>query len=640
MKPASPVPAPAVRVGIASTVTDDPPKTGKALSRFSTRRTLALLAALALIPCASAAENDGGWRAQQIPLVEGWNLVWLEVDPEPADTATVFDALITADVLEAVWKFSPAASDDSPGFWLVYDVDAPAFVNTLSVIKGGRGYFIHVNAAHAFTVNGRPIVRGQTLSGSGATLIGASIDATNPPDFGEFFAFGDLGDKITSIHRFDTINDDYELLVNPLINQIDENIGYWVSIDQTFPYKGPIHVSGPHEGCQFRTDGYSKTVIIEVPVSDVDETITVRALPSEIPPNASPTNAGGPDVWLQYRDEDETWQFFPLPPGGVTLTVLAGQSQAGIDLADGGRSPFEIRARRLGLATAYVDDPLTPSLYQGLIEVADSKGNVVVLGAGAEKPSIIGTWTGVIELTDVTPHSAGPNPETAAKPRSSAVVLEIPPPGSPPRLLNKACVALSRDGATMRYAFDPVLFPDVLEFVVQGGGNFHAGDAATATHSILGRYDPVVAGGTPPPPPHPLNPYRHRYNPKHRNGYDITRLITLTLDDSTFNKGELTDLIKNSALIGTYSEQITGLSSEPLVVAGTFRLYRLSNDLGLDARCACGLPNAGDCSSAHSTTGCSDAGCCQLVCESLPECCEVEWVQLCVDEATMICLNP
>jgi hypothetical protein len=80
-------------------------------------------------------------------------------------------------------------------------------------------------------------------------------------------------------------------------------------------------------------------------------------------------------------------------------------------------------------------------------------------------------------------------------------------------------------------------------------------------------------------PEDPLNPYRHRYNPEHRKGYEITRDITIRLEiqpdrladelaglDGTFGPHRLN---------GQYTEVITGVTEDPITVQGTFRLDRL-----------------------------------------------------------------
>lgn len=50
-------------------------------------------------------------------------------------------------------------------------------------------------------------------------------------------------------------------------------------------------------------------------------------------------------------------------------------------------------------------------------------------------------------------------------------------------------------------------------------------------------------------------------------------------------------------------------------------------------------PAPGSCLATHGTPGCDDGLCCEAVCAMDDFCCETQWDQLCVDEATELCLG-
>lgn len=88
---------------------------------------------------------------------------------------------------------------------------------------------------------------------------------------------------------------------------------------------------------------------------------------------------------------------------------------------------------------------------------------------------------------------------------------------------------------------------------------------------------------------HPTNPFRHRRNPAHRGGYDITRRLKLTCSAAT--DGEEFDTTDRGLdrLSGIYEEEVTGLhkplgqSGEfGLKTKGTFVLDRISRDATLN----------------------------------------------------------
>jgi hypothetical protein len=53
--------------------------------------------------------------------------------------------------------------------------------------------------------------------------------------------------------------------------------------------------------------------------------------------------------------------------------------------------------------------------------------------------------------------------------------------------------------------------------------------------------------------------------------------------------------------------------------------------------CAGTCPGSGDCCTAHAGGGCGDAICCELVCLSMPSCCETGWTAACATKAQQIC---
>ena len=51
-------------------------------------------------------------------------------------------------------------------------------------------------------------------------------------------------------------------------------------------------------------------------------------------------------------------------------------------------------------------------------------------------------------------------------------------------------------------------------------------------------------------------------------------------------------------------------------------------------------PAAGSCYHAHASTGCDELDCCESICWLDPFCCDVEWDQLCRDNARLFCVEP
>ena len=519
-------------------------------------------ACIIILTSTSPAHADGGWAEQSIPLQAGWNLVWIEVDPVPDDPAEVLYGLNW----ESVWSFVPGRAAGDRGTWVCNLRGQPAFLNTLTRLQGNRGYFIRTNAPGTLSLIGRPVNRFYRFSMQAPNMFGARLDPGYPPTFAEQLSFPGVLPRVLSIHGWDGSTHTVQLDSDVL----QQDAAWWVEVSQDLPYAGPIQVSAPPEGLQFRTRGYSQTVTIEVPEVPADppsssEVLTVKALPSAVPPLGYPDDAAAGDAsWLQYRDADGEWA--PFPETGATVTIP--------DPADPGASrsqaELEIRCVRAGRAPATIAD--TDSLYQGLIGITDSKGNRVLLAAGMEITPVEGLWVGQARLTDVSVNSLVPNPldpsdplyEAAGTSLNMALILEIPGKGDP-QLLDKVCVESDRDGRTLKFRYNAILFHESVSLTGTLDGN---GTGGSLTGSII--MEDIDA----------LNPYRHRYNPAHLNGYEITRDITLTFaaeDPDPVNAMlGLADSVGDNELVGTYREVISGVSLEPITVEGFFRLFRRS----------------------------------------------------------------
>jgi|GEM_PF-4470117 len=112
------------------------------------------------------------WRTQEITLNPGWNVVFLEIDPEPQNCATVLSGLPIESVrLYARRSAAPQffseprqLTPQSPD-WLVWVGDTfvgPA-LNTQLAMPGGRPYLIKLsgNQSVIWSIRGRPANRPQ-----------------------------------------------------------------------------------------------------------------------------------------------------------------------------------------------------------------------------------------------------------------------------------------------------------------------------------------------------------------------------------------------------------------------------------------------------------------------------------------------
>ncbi len=72
---------------------------------------------------------------------------------------------------------------------------------------------------------------------------------------------------------------------------------------------------------------------------------------------------------------------------------------------------------------------------------------------------------------------------------------------------------------------------------------------------------------------HPLNPFKHKYHPDHRSGFDLTRAITLTFD-SAKDPDDADSGVNTFA--GDYEEVIAGIHKIEIRARGRFTIDRVS----------------------------------------------------------------
>ncbi|MFK7961967.1 MAG: hypothetical protein AB8G96_15745 [Phycisphaerales bacterium] len=522
-------------------------------------RSTNIVAGLGGLFLAAAAAGQGGWERQDLTLEAGWNLVWLEV--EPSDLADDPASVFGPDV-DAVSAFIPGRRAGDRGAWRSWYAAEPAFTANLAEIQGDRGYFVRATSVSSVSIVGRPVRRSRPVAGGAPALFGAAVDAVQRPLVADYFAISDAVDRLSELNAFDTVNGDF-VTVDPGLQAITGGQAAWITTSVDQDYAGPIRLSAAGGGLQFGKTRYGLDLAIEVAEADVDRSVFVDAIASAAPPAGEPFDAGAGDAsWLEYRridplDGTMSWESFDTP-----LEVVIPANQSRVVLA--------LRADRNGRAPACID--IDGGLYQALIEVRDDLGHREIIAAGMEVlDDRTGTWVGevTVDAVNLNAELGGGGPE-GAEPLTFGIILEIAADGTG-RILDQICIATATTvnpdgtaGDNERFTtFGAVLFPEIVELDVQLDGSF------------------------PLPPTHPLNPYRHRYNPLLTEGPDLIRSIDLdiTSEDPTPPNPVYGDLLRESAgnntLVGLYSETISGLSHETITVTGTFRLQRFSERIGL-----------------------------------------------------------
>jgi hypothetical protein len=333
------------------------------------------------------------WRTQEITLNPGWNAVFLEVDPEPRNCATVLSGL----PIESVWLYTRRSA--APQFisdprqltpqspdWLVWVGDASAgpALNTLFAMPGGRPYLVKVsgNQSVIWSIRGRPAIRPQKYEGRAFNFVGFHLDPTVPVSFQSFFA-PNAALNNQAVYDLDATGE-WRLVNNPATANLRPGRAYWVFATAPTEYSGPSSISVDQQSSiAFGPIGRSASLRL-ANLTSATRQYSLRLLPSDPVPITDPTlNAG--NVALGYLPDNGT-AFVPLP-NPLTLNLAARQSDV-----------IELELRRRDMAPFTGPAGAGAAAYQSLLEVTDGFGTrlfLPVTAAGSVEPEgILGAARG------------------------------------------------------------------------------------------------------------------------------------------------------------------------------------------------------------------------------------------------------
>jgi len=552
------------------------------------------------------------WITQNLPLAPGFNPVFVQVTPATNDCDTVFASMPNID---SVWMYNrytktassglaPSATAVGQDHWLMWfpKRSAKSFLGTLSQIRAGQAYMIHVldnSPATTLSLKGIPGLPRTDWIPLDMTLAGGPISEKSPVTFYQLFhdipeLTSDAGSS-SSFYSIDPRVARETQIRNPLATTIVPGRAYWFILNghRDNPYPFSVTALGEMNSVQFLKDGKTSSLVLANSLSTVSAKLHLALLDSETPPAGSPDLAGRVPVAALLVG----------PDGSYTPQLLAG----GVDIT---LAPGETRTLRLGLATAL----LTPTsnsnaTYQGLIEVTESahgyrqlvpvvaevpnsslaKQNLSLLGTGArlrssstattssDAPSS-GLWVGKITLAAVntpgfSPTNSSPdisqNPlSKVASPLDMRVLLHVDSNGVA-RVIQQACFAQFWNGSN----YDTQLYHSATGLV--RGATLTSRVSAPAWPRLpptpmTGTLGSNLSGSLTVPYDDPVNPFVHIYHPDHNNydetytnklgagveSFNVTRNVTFYFG-STIDAGSFSPGVPPMQFTGTNGEYVT-----------------------------------------------------------------------------------
>jgi hypothetical protein len=593
---------------------------------MSNRNKSALCLAVAGLWAVSAA---GQWTTQTLNLRAGWTAVFLQVQPNPADCDTIF----AGQPVESVWawngRFSTVQYITDPNALLPGQPDwlnwvAPGNTNRVSAnlfqLQGGRSYLIKATAATTVTVSGQPSLRSPDWLANSFNLVGFPVSSINPPTFQSFFA-PSPAQAGQPVFRLNTAGS-WVQVSSPSTTTLTPDESFWVRSAAASSYPGFLKITFERG----RSLDYGRTLIeqtLRIKNTSSNTTVfTLKTLASGSPPSSSfPALAGG--VPLSYWRTD----FANNQVGWVNLPAQLSSPA----MAPGAEWALRLAVRRADMNSFSLPAGYTDALYQGLLEVTDTRGSRSLIpvsakglrtfGAGSlaakglrpldatQVDPRAGLWVGSVVLTNVNEAAASSVPVPTASQFQFRLLLHVDSAGNT-RLLQKVVLAWTNGIAmTNEQGFTQAASPG--RFVLVTDENLLARFSGSSVRdgTVSGRRFSSAAFAFRDPLPvtrtgpfgdtnatftctvplgfdDALNPFKHRYHPDHNNlddRYsvsvrecpDVTRQISFQFSATPPESADLAGWGDNQ-LGGSYSETITGLHKNAVTTQGTFRLYRAS----------------------------------------------------------------
>jgi hypothetical protein len=549
------------------------------------------------------------WLTQQVPLVAGWNAVYLEVQPEPRSCDEIFG---NRPVL-SVWKWDrhfstiqftvdPATLLPENPDWLMWlpPSDSRSFLNRLFELQGCQAYLIKVapnTAPFTLPIKGRAIIPRLNWYPHELNLVGLPINPKHPPTFSEFFKFTSEVDTSlgygNQLYRLDSTGRGLQI-VQPARDRPQPGVAYWIACAGVPKQMSVIHVTPQGGAVDFgRFLSEQDLSIRNVHPTD---TLTVRLQQrtSESPPSIGgyPELAGPVPLAYRFKNSSNTWEWAWFPTTGLSRALAHNEEWV-----------VHLGLSRPDLAP-YTPQGTNGATYQSILEVTDSAESLLIrVPVLAQKASVAGAgtlgahseneglWVGQVFVNEVnapayTTNALLPTPAPASfrllvhvdgYDRASLlqqVVLAWDQSLTDAQHTNGMYALYATDRTVPAQATDlnrisSVAFPPMAPMPLTG--NF----TNTLTGSVTIRFDD------------PVNPFLHRYHPLHDNkDWDFkpyanavesrTIVRDLTLQFLPATNAAPNPMWGVGGVSGIYQETIIGLRAQPIRLQGGFALQRLS----------------------------------------------------------------
>lgn len=295
--------------------------------RIATGRLIVIVGASILLAACSVRAQ---WVTQNLPLVPGYNPVFLQVTPANADCDAVFGSMTN---IESVWLYNRYPQTSTSGastngvvgsngqqdHWLMwFPKNSPKqFLRTLAQVRGGNSYYIHLatnSAPLTVLIKGIPVPPHTDWLPLDMTLAGCPIVPTGSVSFARYF--GHIPELTTtagsssSFYSISPLRAKETQIRYPQTTSIVPGMAYWIVLNGHRPNPHPLSVSaqGEMNSVQFINGGQSPTLTLANNMDSVTAKLHLALVASEAPPVGSPEFAGSVPAAALLLNPDGTYK--------------------------------------------------------------------------------------------------------------------------------------------------------------------------------------------------------------------------------------------------------------------------------------------------------------------------------------------
>lgn len=185
---------------------------------------------------------------QTVTLQQGWNSVWLEVEPSQADPDLLFAALpveMVTTFIPVSAKYTslrdPASDTWKDAEWRTWQPETAAgsFLNNLHQLTAGQGYLIKATTGTTLTIPGTVRLNRFDWRPQSFNLVGLPVDPASPITLGAFFANSPAH---TPLRAFRLLNGKWMQAssAEPAV----AGRAYWVWCGTGSDHQGPVSLRG------------------------------------------------------------------------------------------------------------------------------------------------------------------------------------------------------------------------------------------------------------------------------------------------------------------------------------------------------------------------------------------------------------